>query len=102
MLITLVLILTLPVQLLIQRRSLRFLSDLAAVALGKYSWVGYCPDGGPTAALPQIRPGILHPAIRLPESLRNPATIDRLNFLYAKDYSVDMDWRILVSRFRGL
>ncbi|MBK7475630.1 MAG: glycosyltransferase [Haliscomenobacter sp.] len=101
-LITLVLILTLPVQLLIQRRSLRFLSDLAAVALGKYSWVGYCPDGGPTAALPQIRPGILHPAIRLPESLRNPATIDRLNFLYAKDYSVDMDWRILVSRFRGL
>ncbi|MBK8880656.1 MAG: glycosyltransferase [Haliscomenobacter sp.] len=101
-LIALVLLLTLPAQLLIQRRFLRFLNNLAAVALGRYSWVGYCPDGEPSSDLPKIRPGVLHPAAELPESLRHPATIDRLNFLYAKDYSVDMDWRILVSRFRGL
>lgn len=95
-------LLIMPVQLFLQRRFFRFLGHWAGVVLGRLSWVGYSKEGGPLSSLPAIRPGVLSPAQDLPQALRNAANIDRLNFLYAKDYSVETDWRLVWRYFRDL
>jgi hypothetical protein len=72
------------------------------VIFGKTSWVGYSTEGGSLSALPTLRPAPLSPASGLPPSLRNTANIDRLNFLYAKDYSLETDLRLVLRHFRLL
>jgi hypothetical protein len=93
---------TLPVQPLVQRTFWPFMAQWARVILGKTSWVGYSTRGGSLSGLPELRPAPLSPASGLPLGLRNTANIDRLNFLYAKDYSLETDLRIVLQHFRIL
>jgi GT2 family glycosyltransferase len=93
---------TLPVQPLVQRTFWPFIAQWARVILGKTSWVGYSTPGGSLSGLPELRPAPLSPASGLPLGLRNTANIDRLNFLYAKDYSLETDLRIVLQHFRVL
>ncbi len=100
--LALVLLPTLPIQPLIQRAFRPFMRQWTKVIFGKTSWVGYSTEGGSLSALPTLRPAPLSPASGLPPSLRNTANIDRLNFLYAKDYSLETDLRLVLRHFRLL
>ena len=73
----------------------KFLGNCFKVIFGRYSWVGYCPtevaDG---QRLPKIKRGIYNPASIVEEELTDEAR-NRLNVMYARDYTVLKDFNIL-------
>ncbi|MEL7160771.1 MAG: glycosyl transferase family 2, partial [Bacteroidota bacterium] len=75
-----------------------FLGNLLRVGFGGKHWVGYAPNG--PGKLPRLRPGVLHPGIGRDTS--DEATVGHLNFLYARDFTVTDDWRILWNNLRFL
>ncbi len=80
-------------------------SNCLSVLFGKKSWVGYSPFGGRDSTdfeLPVIKKGILHPAGEIGVDELNNTTLNKLNFLYARDYSTLKDLTILLRNWRLL
>jgi len=99
---SLLLLLLSPLLFLFQRRKATFFPHLLRTLVGKSTWVGYCPDS-PTAELPRLPIGILSPADRLTPSTPLTTPIrQRLNQLYAKEYSPFADADILLRNWRNL
>ena len=77
------------------RRPGKFFCDCFRVLFGRYSWVGYCPtqitDG---QRLPEIKKGIYNPSSAINDELDDEAR-NRLNVMYARDYTVLKDFNIL-------
>ena len=96
-----VLIALLPLAMALQHRPLGLPGHIWRVMAGYETWVAYAPTLE-EQVLPRIRRGVLTPALGLPETLRDQATVRRLNFLYAKEYSMDMDLRLVLRHFRTL
>ena len=76
------------------------LSNAWLVLLGHRSWVGYHPGDRTRHTLPLLKPGVIYPGID--NRLEDPETIHHLNVLYARDYTVGEDWRILFANLRYL
>jgi len=74
-----------------------FVKNIFSVLFARKSWVGYAPvsqthvetQNFASLPAPVIRNGVLSPIDALKIKTLNDATIRRLNFLYAKDYTVD-------------
>ena len=82
-----------------QKNKGRFLANVFKVFFGLYSWVGYGKT--PRKDLPAIRPSVLTPA----DALKQPLPEDRVNMAllnYSKDYRVENDLKIIVSRINEL
>ncbi len=73
----------------------QFFINIWKVLLGQNSWVGYAKTSETYSTLPKIKPGILSPVHGLKLPLSEERTIQRLNFLYAKDYATSRDWDIV-------
>ena len=74
------------------------LRNIVRVVSGKKSWVGYASGDRLATNLPGIRPGVLTPLDALGKRQLDEMTIQRLNFLYAKDYNI---WRDLEVVWKG-
>lgn len=72
----------------------RFLTNILQVFIGKYSWVGFYQKNN--QKLPHAKPGILHPGSGLPDTEQKPETLMKLNVVYAKDYHVRNDLKIVL------
>lgn len=72
------------------------------VLIGRKSWVGFAPLTTRTARLPKIRPGVLHPAMGLSSEGLNDETKERLNIIYARDYRISNDLRLVLRHFNKL
>ena len=92
----------LPLLAILHRNFPSFLRHWSGVLPGRRTWVGYSSGGAHSAVLPTLPPGLLSPADDLPASLHSTTNIDRLNFLYAKDYTIENDLRLVVRHFRYL
>lgn len=80
-----------------------FLNNCFAVLTGRKSFVGYAEhEGGRKQSLPPLRKGVLSPLDSVSLQRPDAATIDRLNMLYARDYSPAMDIAIILKNIRGL
>jgi GT2 family glycosyltransferase len=71
------------------------------VLFGKKTWVGYIPLPDAQTHLPPLRPGVFTPAHAARQWPEDTATLERLNFLYAKDYSPSQDLEVLTKALRG-
>ena len=89
---------SLPVIIWGMKRPLGLLVNLFRVAVGNMTWVGYVDQAGGLDQLPPLRRGVLHPTDRELDG----GVLQRLNFLYAKDYSASTDLRIVWRSFREL
>ena len=73
-------------------------SAIWSVLIGRKTWVGYFPGAGNLRDLPRLRPGVLPPYPDRRDEI-DTTTQRRLNVLYAKDYAVADDlrvvWRVL-------
>lgn len=88
----------------IQRNPIGLFSNLFWVIIGEKSWVGYAAAGGQQKSLhllPAIKKGVLSPLDALPKP-SDSATINDVNSIYARDYSVGTDIRIIWRGFRNL
>ncbi|MEX2590660.1 MAG: glycosyltransferase [Chitinophagales bacterium] len=97
-----IMLIAFPLLLFWVKNSLQLLKNIIGVIVGKVSWVGYEKgefDYG-NFTLPKVKPGVLYPSSvfsKIPDN----NTKARLNLLYAKDYSVYSDLRILGKALMG-
>jgi hypothetical protein len=80
----------------------RFFTNVFLVLIGFKSWVGYAqihekpqPD-----VLPKIKKGILYPGIEFDDLTMERA--DKMNLLYARDYTIWKDVEIILKNFNKL
>ncbi len=95
------LLLTLPLTIWFVHNKGGLLMNWLAVLVGRKTWVGYAPNAN-VDELPPIQEGVLSPLDRLRNRQVNPATINRLNLMYAKDYTVYEDIDIVQRGFLNL
>lgn len=91
----LVLFATSPVLALLSRRPMGYFRNLLLVLSGKKTWVGYAHAQN-TRLLPEIKTGVVNPLDELDHQHTDEKTIEKLNFLYAKEYTVERDLSILM------
>ena len=72
------------------------------VFIGKLTWVGFIDntDGFKDPQLPALTPGVLTP--NLSSAAADRGLLDKLNILYARDYTVLTDVQIVLTSFRKL
>jgi GT2 family glycosyltransferase len=81
----------------------QFIKNAFTTLLGMHSWVGYHPVPGESLlSLPRLHPGVLTPACKLERVNPDNNLIEKVNMLYAKDYSVWNDLTIIWHGFRLL
>ena len=91
-----------PLTMFVVQNPLYFLRNIIFVLFGLRSISGYCPEDRTDHKLPDIRKGILHPTDVLDRTNPDPQTIGRLNMLYARDYKIANEFRLLYKGFRKL
>jgi GT2 family glycosyltransferase len=93
----------LPVLLFMVGSAGGFLSAWIQVLMGKKTWVGYwAPVPAAVKGLPQIKPGAIHHAVQYASIKADDADVHKLNYLYAKHYTVSDDLNVLVKNLRAL
>lgn len=93
----------LPISLLMVRNKGGFISNWVGVLSSKKTWVGYAKVTDQTHAywLPPLAKGILSPQNEFNQQV-DDRTTNRLNLLYAKDYSVYKDLKLILRNLRLL
>lgn len=79
-----------------------YLKNIGKVFLGKKTWVSYSPIITQTYHLPLIKKGIIHPISNSNIKENSTLNVERLNLLYAKNYSVEIDFFYLLKNFKQL
>lgn len=98
---SLVLFLLLPFAIFVLKKPFGYIRNIFLVLAGKRSWIGYSIiENNEDLRLPAIRKGILNPADALPQSSLSRGDLTRLNILYARNYQLSNDVRILMKGFR--
>jgi GT2 family glycosyltransferase len=92
------LLVTSPVLAILSKRPLGYFRNLLLVLSGEKTWVGYAHAHN-TMLLPEIKSGVLNPLDELDRHHTDEKTVEKINFIYAKDYTVERDLSILL---RGL
>jgi GT2 family glycosyltransferase len=85
------------------KHPLQFFKNTLTILFGLHSWVGYQPvPGDSLTSLPRLKPGILTPAFKLERTDADRQVIEKINMLYAKDYTLWNDLTIIWKGFRQL
>jgi hypothetical protein len=80
-----------------------FLLNIFRVLGHKYSWVGYHKVNTEMyLSLPVIKPSVLKTTDLLELHDESHEAIDRVNMLYARDYSLGKDFEIVMKAFKKL
>ena len=97
-----------PILVLFVKNRSAFLKNMVSILFNNQTFVGYT-DGtsrkyreGVSENLPKIKRGILSPINAVNLTQINEPTVQRLNFLYAKDYDVWRDVEIVFNGFKRL
>jgi GT2 family glycosyltransferase len=103
MVFSMVLLAVSPVLLFLVKNPVGMFRNIFSVILGIASWVGYFRStGGHHPDLPRIRPGVLTPFDFHIYTDRNRSSEDQANLLYAKDYRIIHDLKIILKGFSQL
>ena len=97
----LLLLITFPFHLIFQSHRWGFLRNIFYVITGRFSWVGYHASAG-RDKLPALKPGILAPGDMIRDQPLQENTRENLNSLYAKDYKVENDLHICITKYSCL
>ncbi len=101
--VTLIIILLLPLLLFLVSKPLGLVRNIFLVLVSSRSWVSYIRDKQyDMERLPHIRKGILNPLDAFGEDKISEEIKQRLNFIYARDYSINTDLSIIVKGYRNL
>ena len=99
----LVLLIASPVMLFLVKNPAGMFRNVFHILLGIISWVGYYQStGGGHPGLPAIRPGVLTPMDHHHQIVKEGDNEEKLNLLYAKDYRIINDMRIIARGYKQL
>jgi len=91
-----------PVILFFVKYPMGLLKNIFKVLFGSRSWVGYTLVDNEVIRLPEIKRGVLSPADGMKPDVPDDETLQKLNVLYARDYSVQKDLNLILSSFGKL
>jgi hypothetical protein len=86
-----------PVLILFQKKPLRLHANLLRVLIGKCTMVGYASGLHSVSQLPVLKPGILPTT-----QSKDVAHRTKMDVLYAKDYKLSNDLRLIASNIKNL
>lgn len=92
-------LMTFPFLIWIQSKPVGFLKNCLSVFIGRKTWVGF-NSSNEKIKLPKIKPGILMVASSVGENTSESS--QKMNMIYAKDYSLAFDFKILLKNLRSL
>lgn len=98
----LLLLLSYPVTVFITGHPANYFLNIIEVLLGIKSITGYHPVEMHDHKLPEIKKGIIYPTDTFNTAITEPGSIARLNMLYARDYRISNEFRMLYKGFRKL
>ena len=79
----------------------QFIKNCWSVLIGRKSLVGYhFNQQENTSPLPKLKPGLLYPLESLSD--QDPLMLDKINLIYARDYSIQKDFSILLKSWKKL
>lgn len=90
---------TLVVNIWFVQNKLNYIKNIIKVLIGKKTWIGYAKSEKKTYNLPTIKPSVITPITAKQQSKINT---NRVNLLYAKNYSVENDFFYLIKLFKHL
>ncbi len=99
---SLALLVSFPVTVLIMGHPVTYLQNILKVLTGFKSITGYHPVELSEHKLPEIRKGIIYPTDGLSNQNIDQQAVGRLNMLYARDYRISNEFRLLYRGFRRL
>jgi lipopolysaccharide/colanic/teichoic acid biosynthesis glycosyltransferase len=77
--------------------------NIFSVLFGIKSWVGfYYTNSNSSLSLPRIKKGILSWALVFSDTLGDETKVEKMNLLYAKNYQLRNDLKVLLKGFRLL
>lgn len=95
------LILSVPVTVFLFKEKGNFIRNLFQILIGKVSFIGYTDTEMKTdIRLPKIKVGLISPSEAIDST--NASIREKLNLLYARDYSMRKDFSILLKSWRNL
>ena len=100
--VSLFLIASYPITVFITGHPLSYLRNVVEVLFGFKSITGYNPVEHYDHKLPDIRKGIIYPTDAISQQNPDNQSISRLNMLYARDYKISNEFRLLYKGFRHL
>ncbi len=89
-----------PLLILFIKHKLNFFHNIFQVFTGQKTWVSYAVADN-IKLLPSLKEGVVSPLDAEYGRIYNPVTIQKLNFLYAKDYSIEKDLLIVLKAIRS-
>ncbi|MFW6224197.1 MAG: glycosyltransferase [Bacteroidota bacterium] len=95
------LVITLPLNIWLVKNPLGLLKNILYVGFHQKTWVGYHP-GTNNTQLPTLKQSVLNPADMFAEKKLDTSTLANLNTLYAKDFRLENDFRIIRKAFSKL
>ncbi len=84
-----------PLLILTRKQIMYFIKESLRVFTGQKTWVGYFSTG--KKILPALKPSVLPPVSYQKMKFLNPAEYEKINMIYAREYSVYTDWEICWS-----
>jgi lipopolysaccharide/colanic/teichoic acid biosynthesis glycosyltransferase len=90
-----------PVLLIVVGNKTDFILNIFKVLLGEKTWVGYAPVSN-MELLPKIKPSVLATTGKASHVSHNEVAIQKINFLYAKEYSIEKDLGIVIRSLKQL
>lgn len=99
--ISFILILTIPVNIFFFKNKMNYFKNLLMIFIGGASFIGFTEDAlNKDVRLPRTKTGLLCPCDAI-DNL-DPQLCDKMNLLYARDYSLRKDLSILLRSWRKL
>jgi O-antigen biosynthesis protein len=95
------LLLSIPVNIFFVHNPLGLLKNILLVLINKKTWVGYNQTVN-TSQLPSLKKAVLNPTDVFADKQLDPTTISNLNTLYAKDFRLENDFRIIKKGYKNL
>jgi hypothetical protein len=94
------LFLCIPIAVFKPKKIIKKISQAVSLILGSKTLVSYLPHIQ-NQALPALKQGFLYPASKVNKNT-DSGTIERVNFLYAKDYSPNIDFELFLKNLKYL
>ena len=90
-----------PIAVFFFKNSLQFFANIWHILLGKISFIGFSEETTKKdVRLPKIKEGVLSPIDSI--EIKTPEIQEKLNLLYARDYSMRKDFSILLKAWKQL
>lgn len=92
----------LPILVFFIGKPIQFVSNWWKVFIGRFTWVGYAHNPAHQSWLPNLRQGVLSPLDNFDHKEVKNSTIQRINLLYAKEYTPLSDIEIIRKSLKML